>query len=110
MVVAVDWSRVFYAAVVVDNCARNGAIYASDPYAPVQSPYPSLTAAALADASNLNPQPTVTWATGVDDNGRAYTDCTVTYNFQTLTNLPGVPKSTVITRTVRGYTAPQFPR
>ena len=30
-VIAVDWSRIFYYSVIVTNCARNGALYASDP-------------------------------------------------------------------------------
>jgi Flp pilus assembly protein TadG len=110
VVIALDWSRLFYASVVVENCARNGALYASDPYSPVQSPYASLSAAALADAPNLTPQPTVTSASGVDSNGLSYVDCTVSYTFQTLTNFPGVPQTTVITRTVRVYTAPQIPQ
>src|SRR4051812_16370068 len=38
-VIAIDWSRVFYYSLVVDNCARNGAVYSSDPYALVVSPY-----------------------------------------------------------------------
>ncbi len=108
-VIALDWSRVFYAAVVVDNCARNGALYAIDPYSGVQSPYANIQQAALADAPNLTPQPTVTSATGTDANGRNYVDCTVSYTFQTISNFPGVPNSTVITRTVRVYQAPQSP-
>jgi hypothetical protein len=107
-IIALDWGRVFYAGVVVDNCARNGAVWASDPYVATQSPYTSITDAALADAPNLNPQPTVSSQSGTDANGRVYTDCTVTYQFQTLTNFPGVPKNTVIVRTVRAYQAPQF--
>jgi hypothetical protein len=108
-VIALDWSRVFYAAVIIDNCARNGAVYALDPYSGVKSPYNSIQEAALADAPNLSPAPTVTSASGTDANGRNYVDCTVKYTFQTLTNFPGVPNSTVLTRTVRIYQAPQAP-
>src|SRR4051794_34883503 len=53
-VLAVDWSRVFYYSLVVENCARNGAIFSSDPYALVQSPYTTVQDAALADAPNLS--------------------------------------------------------
>jgi Flp pilus assembly protein TadG len=109
-VIALDWARIFYAGVVVDNCARNGAMWAVDPYAMTTSPYPNIQAAALADAPNLTPQPTVTSASGTDANGHSYVDCTVKYAFQTVTNFPGVPNSTTITRTVRVYTAPQIPR
>jgi hypothetical protein len=107
-VLGVDWGRVFYYSVTVNNCARNGAFYASDPYATVHSPYTDLTSAALADAPNLTPQPTVTSASGSDTNG-SYVDCTVSYSFQALTNFPGVPASTALVRTVRVYQAPQVP-
>jgi hypothetical protein len=107
-VVAVDWSRIFYYSLTINNCARNGAFYASDPYATTLSPYSNLTAAALADAPNLNPPPTVTSAAGTDANG-PYVDCTVNYTFQTLTNFPGVPQSNSLVRTVRVYQAPKIP-
>jgi Flp pilus assembly protein TadG len=109
-VIGVDWSRVFYYSVTLDNCARNGALYASDPYSQVKSPYGSITAAALADAPNLNPAPTVTSSSGVDDNGYSYVDCTVSWQFNTVTNFPGVPNQTNLVRTVRAYQAPSLPR
>lgn len=108
VVISVDWGRIFYYAVTINNCARNGAQYVFDPYSGVTSQYPDLTSAALADASNLKPSPTVSSATGSDTNG-PYVDVTVSYNFSTLTNFPGVPKSTTLTRTVRVYQAPQNP-
>jgi Flp pilus assembly protein TadG len=107
-VIAVDWARVFYCSLIVNNCARNGAFYASDLYATTQSPYASMTDAALADASNLQPQPTVTSSSGSDSYG-PYVSCTVSYSFQTLTNFPGVPQSTPIVCTVRVYQAPKLP-
>ena len=110
IVIAVDWSRVFYYSVTLDNCARNGAIYVSDPYTKVKSPYGSITAAALADAPNLSPAPTVTSSSGVDADGYSYVACTVSYTFHTVTNFPGVPKSTNLARTVRVYQAPSVPR
>jgi hypothetical protein len=109
-VVGVDWSRLFYYSVTIDNCARNGALWASDPYTMVQSPYKTMTEAALADAPNLTPPPDVTRGGGVDANGYNYVDCTVRYSFQTLTNLPGVPRATQLTRTVRMYQPPRLPR
>jgi hypothetical protein len=108
-VIAVDWSRLFYYSLTINNCARNGAIYASDPYAMALPAYGSLQAAALADAPNLSPAPDVRSASGSDANG-PYVDCTVTYTFQTITNFPGVPQSTALVRTVRAYVAPQFPQ
>src|SRR4029077_17550677 len=65
-VLAVDWARVFYYSVIITNSARQGALYAGDPLAQSQSPYTSVSDAALADASDLQPSPTVTTNSGVD--------------------------------------------
>ena len=107
LVIAVDWARIFYFAVTIENCAHNGALYASDPYTIVRSPYANITDAALADAPNLTAQPTVTSKIDVDGQGRSYVDCTVTYQFNTLTRIPLVPQTTTLTRTVRAYRAAQ---
>src|SRR5271165_2103648 len=52
-IVAIDFCRLFFAYTIITNAARNGALYASDPR--YQSLYPNFQAAALADASDLNP-------------------------------------------------------
>jgi hypothetical protein len=126
-VIAVDWARVFYYSITVRNCARNGALYlcqqqsartTTSPY--TDSGYVNLyvnsaspvTAAALADAPNLAPTPTVTSTTGSDRYG-PYVEVTVSYPFQTVTNFSvgifGVPSSTNVTSTVRMYVPPESP-
>ena len=96
---AVDFSRVFYHYITVTNCARNGALWASDPYANTAlgvvtssttwSPYANVTAAALAD-SNLNPTPTVIGPTsGTDGSGNTTMSVTVSYTFTPLTTFLG---------------------
>jgi Flp pilus assembly protein TadG len=110
-VIAVDFARIFYFSVTVENCARNGALYQSDPYAPAESQYPTVTAAALADASNLNDPsnpPTVSTASGSDSSG-PYIEVTVAYTFQTITNFPGVPATLTLRRTVRMAVEPLNP-
>jgi hypothetical protein len=37
-IIAIDWARVFYYSVTCLNCARNGALWASDPVAQQNSP------------------------------------------------------------------------
>ena len=126
-VIAVDWARVFYYSIAVRNCARNGALYlsqqqsaktTSSPYTDsgyvnlyVNSKHP-VTDAALADAPDLTPTPTVTSATGSDSYG-SYVEVTVTYTFQTVTNFSIaeflVPSSANVTRTVRMYVPPESP-
>jgi hypothetical protein len=111
-VVAVDFARVFYFSVTIANCARNGALYESDPYARAQSPYKNVTEAALADASNLNDplNPSkVNSTTGIDANGYPYVEVTVLYKFKTITNFPGIPGTVDLNRTVRMRVAPPNP-
>jgi Flp pilus assembly protein TadG len=126
-VIAVDWARVFYYSIAVRNCARNGALYLSQKqsakttYSPyTDSGYVNLyvnsaspvTAAALADAPNFTPTPTVTSTTGSDIYG-PFVEVTVSYPFQTLTNFSvgrfGVQSSTDVTSTVRMYVPPESP-
>jgi hypothetical protein len=108
--IAVDWSRIFYYSLVIDNCARNGALWASDPYSTVASPYSDMTSAALADAAGITPTPTVSSNYGTDSSGQPYVECTVTCIFTTVSNFPLLPSSTTIVRTVRmslDYAVPQ---
>lgn len=105
-VIAVDFSRIFYCSQIIENCARQGALYASDPKAAANNLYSSVQAAALADAANLSPQPTVTSASGTDASGNAYVSVTVTWTFQTITGFPGIPNNVTLSRTVQMRAAP----
>jgi Flp pilus assembly protein TadG len=108
-VLAVDFSRVYYSALTVTNCARAGAIWASDPQTQSESPFASLSAAALADASDLSPTPTVTSATGTDSLGQSYVEVTVTYNFKSISNYLGSQGDVTLARKVRAPVAPTIP-
>jgi Flp pilus assembly protein TadG len=127
-VIAVDWARIFYYSIAVTNCARNGAFYMSQQQSAktTTSPYTDsgyvnlyvksaspVTAAALADAPDLTPTPTVTSATGSDSYG-SYVEVTVSYPFHTVTDFSVaqfvVPSSTNVTKTVRMYVPPESPK
>src|SRR4051812_34961299 len=88
-VVAVDWARVYYYSVIVTNAARQGALYATDPFTQPNSPYHSIQQAALADTTDLSPQPTVTTSSAFDAGG-AFVDVSVSWQFSTVTNYPGI--------------------
>ena len=60
--------------------------------------YTSVSQAALADATNLSPSPTVTSVLGTDSGGNSYVKVTVTYTFSTIGKYPGIPTSTTLTR------------
>src|SRR5262249_31179805 len=97
--ITVDFARLFYHYTIVTNCARNGALWASDPLSnldpsiwpikPVdsESPYPDLKSAVLADAGSLTPAPRVnstdpTYST--DGSGNMTVSVTVNYDFTML--------------------------
>lgn len=96
----VDYARLFYAYVTVTDCARNGALYAMLDSTHAQNTA-GIQAAALADATNLNQQPTVSSSTGADSYGNMYVAVTVKYAFQTLITYPGIPSTTTVSRTVQ---------
>ena len=112
MLIATDFARIFYTAVILDNCARNGALYESDPYYRAESPYKSTSEAALADAVNIdqatNPA-SVTSTTGVDQNGKPFVAVTVSCRFRTVSRFPGIPSDVDLSRTVRMAPAPLNP-
>jgi Flp pilus assembly protein TadG len=107
--IAVDFARLYYHYTIVTNCARNGALYASDPAASPESPYATLQDAALADASDLSPQPTVTSTSSTDSSSNPYVEVTVVYPFTTISSYPGLPNPINLSRTVRMRVAPAAP-
>jgi Flp pilus assembly protein TadG len=122
-VVAIDFARIFYCAVTVQNCARNGAYYASDypnnsyVYNDIYG-YTSLDDAVTRDAGNLSPTPTYTVSYGPSANGpftsttkpaSGYVQVTVTWTFQSLTNFPGIPGTVTLSRQSVMEIAPAMP-
>jgi hypothetical protein len=102
-----DYARSVFAAVTVTNCARNGALYLSDPTFAASTGYTSLQAAVQSDAANLSPAPTVSYTTGTDSNYDSYVSVTVSYPFQCIFNYPGISESLTISRTVMMVSAPK---
>ena len=109
-VISVDFARIFYFTQIIENCARNGALYASDPVAQAQSPYSSVQQAALSrpDVASLNPQPTVTCNPTnaqapypMDAANNPYVAVTVAWQFRSIANFPGVPATVNVSRTVQ---------
>jgi Flp pilus assembly protein TadG len=121
-VAIVDFARIIYADVILTNCASAGAVYASNPNIQPLSPFynvnPSIGAqnAALAEASNLSPAPSVSVVYGSSSGGPfnssgplipGYCQVTVTWTFQTIVDyqglagwMSGIPPSTTLTRVV----------
>ncbi len=79
---AVDFARVAYAQVILQNCARNGALYEFYKAAgyPVPSGWTSLSQAVQADAGSL----TVTLPSGIGNFGNPYSPEASTNNYVTV--------------------------
>jgi len=123
-VTAVDFARVFYLAITVQNCARNGAYYASNYpnnsylYNDIYG-YKNLDDAVGRDAGNLSPAPTYTVYYGSSPNGPftqttapasgGYVQVTVDWTFRTITNYPGVPNNVALSRSCVMQMAPATP-
>ena len=107
--IAADVARIFYFSLTLTNSARAGALYASDPATIPESPFPNVQAAALADATNLSPPPTITQTMGADASGRPYVEVTAAYTFNTITGFPGIPNTIQLQRSVRMYVAAATP-
>lgn len=115
-VIAVDYARIFYFSQTLENCARNGAYFASD-YPGIYG-YSSVCDAALADAPDLSPAPTVVtrYSSCVDGPfdqttpvADGYAQVTVTWQFRSVTNFPGVPTNVTLSRAVAMQMAPITP-
>ena len=100
-VATADFGRIFYATSILANCARNGAFYQSDALYAATSPYSGVTQAALADAGNLSPTPTVSTSTLTDSMGQPSVSVTVSYTFTTIMSYPGIASTTNLARTVQ---------
>jgi Flp pilus assembly protein TadG len=126
--VTLDWARIFYFTVVLENASRNGAYYASD-YGIYD--YQNPPDAALEDTSNLSPAPTISYAystspTGpfsltspppgyIDGSTNAWAQVTSTWTFNTITggfftDIFQIPSSVTLTRTVEMQMAPIVPK
>jgi Flp pilus assembly protein TadG len=98
--ITIDFARAYYFSLTLANCARAGAFFACDPSTADESPFASVEAAALSDAANLSPQPTISTISGVDAQGRAVVSVTAEYAFRTLGRFPGTPREVLLRRTV----------
>lgn len=108
--VAVDYSRAFYAAQVVDSAARSAALYASaavdrDPDA--ATPEQAAVQAAVVEGAGLTPPLAAEDVTVAADGGAV--TVTVRYRFAMATSYTGVSDGLEIVRSVTLPAAPRPP-
>jgi Flp pilus assembly protein TadG len=104
-VVAVDFSRVYSYSQTLTDCARNGALFLSNPDQADKSGFNSLEEAALAGVANIKPAPVITRAFGEDSTGNPYAAVTVTYTFRPMARLPLMPSEFRLQRTAAMHLA-----
>jgi Flp pilus assembly protein TadG len=124
-VIAVDFGRILYFSQILTDSARDGAFHSmyeavfddgtGHPVGDstsvfyglsgVRDPYGDYRAAALAEATNLSPQPVISRVLINKDSGDPssfrYYEVTADWTFHTLTQYPGVPSSIPLRRTIR---------
>jgi Flp pilus assembly protein TadG len=108
-VIGVDFARVFYHHLTITNAARNGAYFAAQSTENAAD-LTGITSAALKDATDLTPTPTVTKRTGAYLDGTPWVEVEVGYRFRTVTQFPGVPNDVTISRTCQMRIMPKTPK
>jgi len=127
---AIDYARVFYFAVTLQNCARNGAYYASNYpnanyiYNDIYG-YKTLDEAVMSDAASMydpadvstKPTYTVQYSTSqtgpftlTTEPAEGFAQCKVQWTFKSLTRFPWIPASVPLTRTSTMRIAPVLPK
>jgi|ERR1051326_1971974 hypothetical protein len=129
LIVTVDFARIIYYTVVIDNSAHNAAIFGSQVFdnenqqwISGQTQYWQLAnnqmlsteqAAADVDGANLSPALAYSNVTvdssQTDASGNPINIVTITYSFKTITSFPGIPSTVTITRTYQARVAPATP-
>ena len=107
-VMAVDYARVFYFTMTVTNCARSGALYGSQ-NPTTANDQTGISATAGMDAGNLDSQHLQVTSSTDSSTSPTYVVVTVTYPFSTISNFPGVIRTTSISRSVRMTVTPLIP-
>jgi Flp pilus assembly protein TadG len=121
-VLAIDFARIFYFMLTLENCARNGAYFAGN-YPGIYA-YATMNAAVQADAPNLSPAPTYTINYATTESGpytlstppldsrnlaTGFVEVRVNWDFRTISRFPGVPALTTLSRSSRMRMAPVIP-
>lgn len=126
--VSVDFARIVYYTIVIDNCCHNSAIFGSQTYdnqnqqwignnqywqGPTNQIISTEQAAGDVDGTNLSPilaASNVSVSPGTDANGNPVNNVAIIYTFNTITRFPGIPSTVTIRRSAQVRVAPATPR
>ena len=108
-VIGVDYARVFSRTLILETASRNACLYAcqdSDKAADTTG----IQTVALYDLTDVSPTPTVASSTYTGSDGFQYVRVTVSMTFTTVTNFPGVPYQSTLSRTTDMRICPKTPK
>jgi len=108
-VIGVDYARVFSRTMVLETASRNAAFYAAQDIDHAKNAA-AIEAVALRDLTDVSPTPTVTSRVYKGADGWDYVKVTVTMPFDTVTEFPGVPKHSDLTRSTDMRVLPMLPK
>ncbi len=108
-VIGVDYARVFSRTLILETASRNAAFYAcQDVNKAVDTA--GIQAVAQKDLTDVSPTPTVTSSTYMGADGFLHVKVTVSMTFTTVTNFPGVPYQSNLSRTTDMRVCPKIPK
>lgn len=108
-VIGVDYARVFSRTLILETASRNAAWYAcQDPTKAVDTA--GIKAVAQKDLTDVSDTTNVTSSTYAGTDGFTHVKVTVSMTFNTVTNFPGVPYSSNLSRTTDFRVCPATPK
>ena len=108
-VIGVDYARIFSRAINLESASRNACIYAAQDSDKAVDTV-GIQTVALKDLTDVSPTPTVTSQVYAGADGFNYVKVTVTMTFATVTDFPGVPSSSTLTRSTDMRVCPKTPK
>ena len=108
-VIGVDYARVFSRTLILESASRNACWYACQDQDNADN-VTMITLVAQRDLTDVSPTPTVTTSQYVGADGFKYVRVNVSMTFTTITNYPGVPSTSTLTRTTDMRICPTTPK
>lgn len=108
-VIGVDYARVFSRTLILETASRNACLYAcQDSDKAVDTV--GIKAVAEKDMTDVSPTPTVVSSVYTGADGFQYVKVTVSMTFTTVTDFPGVPRNSNLSRSTEMRVCPKTPK
>src|SRR5262245_12102359 len=108
-VIGVDYARIFSRALILETASRNACIYAAQDAAHAADTV-GIQNVALKDLTDTSPAPTITSSTYTGTDGFLYVQVKIEQSFTTVTDFPGVPHISTLSRTTDMRVNPTAPK